>query len=111
MNHSDHVHPIIYGKSPKFQSTVIKIKILCPVECKSGSRCNDDQDCPKGQCTTTFPFDDVRECVCDKDCKQGSICDPDYLDEELCAGNGICKQIGTSDKHICECGGGSPITG
>ena len=82
-----------------------KIKILCPVECKSGSRCNADQDCPKGQCTNKSPYDGkhVRTCVCDKDCKQGSRC---YPHSEPCDGNGICKQVGMY-KHTCECGEGN----
>ena len=91
---------IIYGQSCKGK------KILCPVECKTGSRCNADQDCPKGQCTTINYFDTETTCVCDKDCKQGSICYPDIQDAEPCAGNGRCKQIGMY-KHICECGEGN----
>ena len=85
-----------------------KIKILCPIECKSGSRCNSDQDCPKGQCKTINYFDIERSCVCDKDCKHGSICYPDLQDAEPCDGNGRCKQVGMY-KHICECGEGNNI--
>ena len=109
LNYTRFFSLIIYEKSRKDQRTVIKTKILCPVECKSGSHCNDDQDCPKGQCLTTFYFDDARECVCDKDCKQGSICYPDLQDAALCDGNGRCKQIATSPypKYICECGKGN----
>ena len=98
--------PYYLRKESQISKYCYKIKILCPVECKSGSRCNDDQDCPKGQCTTTFPFDDVRECVCDKDCKQGSTCDPELQYGALCDGNGRCKEI-AKWQWQCQCGEGN----
>ena len=96
----------------KVKRTVKRIKMLCPVECKSGSQCSDDQDCPKGQCTTTSPFDNDLSCVCDKDCKQGSTCDPDLQDADLCDGNGRCKQNAEWHPYRplqwqCECGEGN----
>ena len=101
---------LIPRRKTMVKNTVKKKEIFffCPVECKSGSRCNSDQDCPKGQCKTINYFDIERSCVCDKDCKHGSICYPDLQDAEPCDGNGRCKQVGMY-KHICECGEGNNI--
>ena len=85
-----------------------KIKIFCPKKSKKDTPSISVKNSTKGQCKTINYFDIERSCVCDKDCKHGSICYPDLQDAEPCDGNGRCKQVGMY-KHICECGEGNNI--